>query len=183
MKLLNKINFKNDKSKNSGFSLVEVVVALGILVGVITVSVSTWSGNYKKKTKVLLIHDVTYLLEKKMLETQARLTWQGVATFKGQDKEVGDFGEDFPDYTWTLDLQEIQIPDFRALLTAGEEGADEVTLAIMESVSEYFKSAVTEIKLTVSYKPKNREKPIKYSLATYHVDYGKQLSLPNLGGL
>ena len=58
--------------KNRGFTLIEVLVALFILTGGILVLANAWSGNFMRMRKSAMFNDVATLLERKMVETEAK---------------------------------------------------------------------------------------------------------------
>ena len=93
--------------KNSGFTLLEVMVSLSIIAIALTALLATQSQS------------LSLAGEAKFSTTAALLAQSKMAEFEGVNAEEmmsdsGDFGEDFPDYFWDVSIQEVSIP--------GEEG-------------------------------------------------------------
>jgi prepilin-type N-terminal cleavage/methylation domain-containing protein len=160
-----------------GFSLLEVLISMVILAGAILVVSSAWSGNFMRLRKSALYNDVATVLERKMVEVEA----------KYQDKfseipeeEAGDFGEDFPKYRWTLKSRDLVLPDMSAAIM-GKDGADEMLLTMMKQTTEFLSQSIKEVKVSVFVKTGVRE--IEYSATQYFIDHTKSFGLGGAGAV
>lgn len=167
----------NSISNPLGFTLLEVLVAVALLVGGIIVVSTAWSGNFLRIRKSNLYNNVSVLLEKKTNEL--------IAEFKGKpisevtDRE-GDFGSELSSYRWAFSVQEFQMPDLSAILVNQKEGSkDETFLSMIKQTQEFISKSVKEGTVTVFVKTGKKEIP--FSVTTYFVDYTQELSLPGMG--
>jgi general secretion pathway protein I len=156
-----------------GFTLIEVLVALFILTGAIIVIASAWSGNFMRIRKSTMYNNVASLLERKMVETESRYKEKPIAEIPEEDS--GDFGNDFPDYTWTMKSRELKLPDLTPLLVSKEEAANETLISMIKQMTEFLNKAIKEVKITVKFKVKKRE--VEFTATQYFVDYDKEFSL------
>ena len=110
----------------AGFTLLEVVIALGILAVSVMVLVETQAGALIMSTDADRMQTATYLAEEKMMEAQLYLEREG---WGSQDiEEEGDF-EDFGDEEFRgdslqLDLESDQYADFKWAYTIREIDLD-----------------------------------------------------------
>jgi prepilin-type N-terminal cleavage/methylation domain-containing protein len=106
----------------TGFTLLEVVIALGILAVSVMILVETQAGALMMSTDADRMQTATYLAEEKMLEAQLYLEREG---WGSQDiEEEGDF-EDFGDEEFRggslqLDMESDQYEDFKWAYTIRE---------------------------------------------------------------
>ncbi|MFT4979398.1 MAG: prepilin-type N-terminal cleavage/methylation domain-containing protein [Myxococcota bacterium] len=100
--------------RRAGFTLLEVVIALGILAVSVLVLVETQAGALFMSTDADRISTATYLAEEKMMEAMLVLEQDGWTTQDiEEDGDFDDFGsEDFRGGVLRLDL-EVQYEDFR----------------------------------------------------------------------
>jgi len=158
--------------KSLGFTLLEVLIALSVLVTAIIIVNLAWSTNIFRIKKVRIYDDVSTLLEKKVTELQ----------FKYKDKpleeiqdEEGDFGTAYPDSKWKLEQQEFNMPDLSGALESRESGIEESLLLIIRQMTELFRKSIKEVRVTVLVKAAGKE--LKYSVTTYFIDYSKDIPI------
>ena len=137
---------RNDK----GFTLIEVLVALSILAGGIVMLTLSWSGNFMRIRKTTMLSDVSTLLERKMVETEAKYKTKQLAEIP--DEEEGDFGSEHPQYKWKMKSKDLKLPDLSPLLIGQEDGADETLLSMIKQVSESLSKAIKEVRITIYVK-------------------------------
>lgn len=166
--------------RESGFSLIEVLVATLILAGGIMVLANSWSGNFMRVRNSRINNTMASLLERKVTEYEVKLKEKPDEALP--EAEEGDFGAKFPGYRWEMKSQPFEIPDMSSALTSRDGGADEMSLMIMRTTAEYVKQAVKEMQVTIYYKNK-RGRDWQHSATTYVVDYTKELPMPpGIGG-
>jgi prepilin-type N-terminal cleavage/methylation domain-containing protein len=152
-----------------GFTLIEVLIALSILVGGMMMISMAWSGNFLKMRKSTLAYDVATLLERKMVEveTKYRDKFNDLAE---EGEEGGDFGEDHPQYRWEMKVHKMKFPDISAVMIGQDGGADEGLLAMVKQMTEFINKTVKEVKITVFVKT-NKGKELQYAATQYFVDF------------
>lgn len=165
------------RSSTSGFTLLEVLIAVGILVGSIIVIGNTWSGNFMRVRKANLYNNVAVLLERKVVELRAKYRESQLAEIP--ETESGDFGSDYPLYRWTFTTQEFEMPDLSAVLVSQDQG-DANLLAMIKQTQEFINQSVKEGTVTVFVKAAGKE--VEFSVTTYFVDYNQEMPLGGVGG-
>jgi len=168
----------NSFLNSKGFSLIEVMVAMLILTGSIVTLTSSWSGNYFRLNKAQINHNVNELLQKKITEIEIQYLDKPIEEIK--DSDAGTF-KDFPNYRWTMESQDFEMPDLSAVLIGQDGGADELLLTIIRQMGEHISKSVKEVEVAVYVKFKKNE--VKYGVTTYFVDFDKELDLGSLAGI
>ena len=158
--------------RERGFTLIEVLISLVIVAGAIIAAASLWSGNFMRIRKANLQYDVATLLERKMVEIEAKYSVKPLNEIP--EEENGDFGSEFPQYRWTLKTRELELPDMTALLMAKQEGADEMLISMIKQMTEFLNKAIKEAKVSVFVKRKGKE--LEFSATQYFIDYTKEFS-------
>ena len=110
----------NNKMKNtlnySGFSFIEVLIAIVILVIASVVSVDLLRGSVRATRDARELTTATMLLQKTMSELETKLETEGME--KACDKKkTGKFDVPFDKYTWATYCNEI---DFKLSQTASK---------------------------------------------------------------
>ncbi len=160
------------KSKR-GFTLLEVLIALVIVLGGVLVVGQSWSGNFLRVRKTNLYNNVSLLLQRKMTELEAFYYSKPIDQIP--DSDAGDFGSDYPQYRWEMISQEFEFPDLSSVLVGRDQGADDMLLTMMKQMQEYISKSVKEVTVKVFVKTPTRE--MEYSITTYFVDYKKNASI------
>ncbi|MGE0762066.1 MAG: type II secretion system protein [Bdellovibrionales bacterium] len=164
--------------RKRGFTLLEVLVAVAILVGGIIVVASAWSGNFLRIRKATLYNNVALLLERKTNELVAEYRDRPLSEVLDKD---GDFGSDLAAYRWTFTTREFVMPDLTSLLVGKDEGnKEEMFLSFIKQTQEFISKSIKEGTVTIYVKSGKKEVP--FSVTTYFVDYTQELSLPGLPG-
>lgn len=158
-----------------GFSLLEVVIALGIMASVMMLLVSGWRGNYSRVKKVKFQTQAAYLLQKKMSEIEVQ--YQNRVKEMPTEKKSGSFKEKkFKDYSWEWEAKEFKLPELQKLLFP-EGDMDEVSVSVATNLQKFFEDSIKEVRLTLIYKGGPKQKPKKISIATIMADYNTKLNL------
>lgn len=154
--------------RQSGLSLIEVLIAMLILAGAFLVLGSSWSGSLLALRKTRLNTTVTTLLQKKM--TEMEIKYREKPDDLTEEGEAGDFGGEFPEFRWEMKSRKLELPDMADALTARDGGASEMEIQLVRLFFESLKEAIKEMKVTVFYKLHDA-KEMEYSVTTYVVKY------------
>ena len=160
-------------SQTKGFSLLEVVVAIGILSMVVITISAGWSGNFLRVRQSRLKHTVALLLEKKAVEIEIKFKNKSIDQIVD---ESGDFGKEFSKYRWEFKIKDFQIPDITPLLISRDEGADDLLLSMITQMTDFISQSIKEGTVSVFFKM-GQEKEVEYTITMYFVDYNQPLTL------
>ncbi len=95
--------------KKRGFTLLEMMVALGILAVSYVALMEAQSGSIRLSTYGKQITVATFLAQSKMEETDELLTREGFPDM--DDEEEGDFEElGYPRFKWRLEVNKVELP-------------------------------------------------------------------------
>lgn len=160
-----------------GFTLIEVLVAIVILMGGIIIVGNSWSGNLLKIRKANLYNNVGVLLERKVTELEA---YYSTRTLNEIPEEDGGPIEGLPQYTWKLKSRKFEMPDMSsAFMKDGTK--NETILSMLKQVNEFINKAVKEVKISIVVSTAGKN--VEYAVTTYFVDYNAEFSALNgLGG-
>ena len=160
-------------NSNRGFTLLEVLVAMLIMLGAVMVVSNAWSGNVARVEKSRINTTTALLLQRKM--TEVELKYKDKSITEIPEEESGDFGAAFPQYSWQMKSKEFEMPNVADALIAREGGADQMLIQIMTQLTETMGKAIKEVSVTVIYNSKRTKSQLKNSVATYFVDYNAPL--------
>ena len=155
-----------------GFTLLEVLIALVIVAGAIMAAAGVWSGNFMRIRKSALHYDVATLLERKMAEIEAKYKDKPLTEIP--EEETGDFGEDSPQFRWTMKSRELEFPDLSAVIVGQGQEGDEMIISMIKQMTEFMKKAVKEVRVTVFVKRGKKE--FEFSAAQYFMDYNAEFA-------
>jgi general secretion pathway protein I len=151
------------------FTLVEVLIAMVVLAGASLVLYQSWNGSLAAVRKGRNYNTVTFLLQKKLVEFEVENKNKKVEDIKGIGK--GNFGSDFPDYTWQVEIKPFSLPPITPPKLEGTDNG--LAETIIKTMTEYFEKAVREIRITVYYK--RADKVLEYSASTIFVDFAQEI--------
>jgi general secretion pathway protein I len=161
-------------SKQKGFTLVEVMVAVMILSGALILLSNSWGSAFARLQKANTSFKIAALLERKV--TELELEYRNKSTDEIPEERADKFGEEFPEYSWKLTSKKLEFPDLSSILTGQEGGADELTLSVIKQLTETISKSVKEVTVTVIYTPPSG-KPLLNSVTTYFVDFNKEVRM------
>jgi general secretion pathway protein I len=122
------------KKRDFGFTFLEVMVAVALLAITLTAALGSQSQSVSLASEAKFYTTVTLLAQGKMAEIEAK-------DLDTLSSESGDFGEDFPGYTWAV-------------------AVENVSLDYPENVSNHLR----QVTLTLSWEESEH---YQYSLKTY----------------
>ena len=94
------------KSKDHGFTLVEIIICLGLLALVLVAVFHLQAQNLDLQSEAQFMTTATCLLQERLSQIQASEKIE-------EGKNSGVFGQDYPDYTYTQEVSEV--PDTETL--------------------------------------------------------------------
>ena len=167
-------------TKQSGFTLLETILALIILATSILLLANSWGSSFQKLKKAQSSFQMSALIERKMAELDTKFRDHPLEEIP--DSDGGDFDEE-SGYSWKMVSKKLEFPDFSSSLASQESGADQMLLTVVKQLTDTLSKSVKEVKVTVVYQPENAPKAIEQSVTTYFVDYSKAGSgIPGLPG-
>ena len=108
----------------SGFTLIEVMIALAILFGALVMMLSTVTADVQHTQEAKLMSAATGLARAKMLDIEEELLFKGFQ--ESAETMDGDFADDgFPRYSWKATIEKVELPSMQQMQTAeGAQAAD-----------------------------------------------------------
>lgn len=164
----------------AGFTLIEVLVAMLIMVGAVVMVANAWSGNVARLEKSRINNTTALLLQRKMAEIEIQYKDKSIEEIP--EEEAGDFGAAYPQYRWTMESKEFEMPDLSDALISRDGGAQEELLTIVRTMTEVFNKNIKEVTVSILYTSRRTKKQVKNSITTYFIDYSKDISLGPGGG-
>lgn len=158
-----------------GFTLLETLIAIGLLATALLMLAQSWSGSFVKLRKTQENFTMAALLERKMMEVN--LEYKDKTLDEIPDEKEDEFSEDFPQYKWELKSQKLELPSMTDLLMSQQEnGADVQLLAVFNKFGETLGKAIKEVKITVTFTPSSG-KPVQKSATMYFINYEAQIGI------
>ena len=96
----------NRKGKDHGFTLLEIIICLGLIALVLVAVFHLQAQNLDLQSEAQFMTTATCLLQERLSQIQALERIE-------EGKNTGDFGEDYPDYIYTQEVSEV--PDTETL--------------------------------------------------------------------
>lgn len=171
------------KSQQKGFTLLEVLIALGILASSMMILTSSWRGNFRRVRTAKVKTQVVHLLQQKM--TELEVLYKNDIKKLPDDVKKGTFKDpNLKRYSWEWESNDFKMPDIGRLFVQDEGVVDEMTLQVINKMKKYLEESIREVKVTIVYKASNKAKPQRFSIATIFVDYDTPLDMgfSGLGG-
>lgn len=133
-------------SKNSAFTLLEVLVALGILAVSITAILNMFGTATVSSSRAESVTVATMLARQKMAEQMVKLEKDALeGKFPGTDEESsGNFDEPYDKYKWQVKVRKVEIP----MPPQSEQNAQ---AQMMQMISKQIGENLREIKLAVAW--------------------------------
>lgn len=156
-----------------GFTLFETLLAVVILASALMLLTNSWSSSFLRVRKTQQQFEVAALLERKM--TEIEIEYRGKPLDDIPEEKGEDFGSEYPQYSWRLTSQKLELPDISSTLSSRDGGVDEFTQTMIKTLTETISKSVKEVTVTVIYNA--QPKPLEYSITTYFVDYNKDVNI------
>lgn len=156
-----------------GLTFIEVMysVLLTATTLVLLSNLSSQSNTHLKRSA--RYSTVSHLMELKMIDIEIAYLEEGIEIL--EQMQEGEF-EDYPDFTWSLEVQELDEFFNPLTLQEGQELSSNQPQVMdqIQMINNKFTELITEIRLTIYYKKNDQES--SYSLTTYMTDFKKAQS-------
>jgi len=96
------------QNRKNGFTLMEVMIATAILAIALVAVFQSQSQSISMSTDSRFMTTASLLAQSKMVEVEA------ASALDNQSKD-GDFGPDYPQYIWHLEVSDTQLPQFKKI--------------------------------------------------------------------
>ncbi len=167
----------NRLKSQAGFTLLEVIIAMAIMVLAIASILSVEQGSINSAARAKQMNVVTMLARNLMVETEFKI--EGKPFSEVRKEEAGAFEKPYEDYKWKTSIKELKFPNMGAAPGGGgdKSGTSQTPAAEMigKLMTSFLSKAIREITVTVSWKRGAGEQ--QYSLATYWVDLNYEFKL------
>ncbi|MGE0614563.1 MAG: prepilin-type N-terminal cleavage/methylation domain-containing protein [Bacteriovoracia bacterium] len=159
-----------------GFTLLEILIAMGIMVIVLTSIFSIESGSILATERAREMTTVSMLAKDAMVDFE--LKFQEKPFNEVAEEESGQFEEPFQAYSWTRTVKEVEFPNLgigNAQSGKDSGGAENQTELLSKLVTNFLSKALREVTITVKWKKLDSEQT--FSLSQYWVDLNHEFSL------
>lgn len=169
-------------SDQEGFTLLEVIIAMAIMVIAFTSILTVESGSLNASARAKQMNIVAMLAKNKMVETEYEIEGK---TFDEVSKESsGSFDPPYQDFSWQTTIKEVTFPNL-ALGQGSPEGGkssnsqdsagSEMVTMMTKLVTKFFSKSIREVTVNISWKRGSGEQ--RYSVSTYWVDLNHEFEL------
>jgi general secretion pathway protein I len=169
---------------NEGFTLLEVIIAMAIMVLALSSILAIESGSINASARAKQMSVVAMLARNEMIMTE--FDFEG-KTFDEMEKEkTGQFEAPYSDYGWKREIKEIEFPPINPAAAAPnadgsqassnndqDNGANVDTMAKL--ITQFLSKSIREVSVSVLWKKSGKEQ--SFTVATYWVDLNHAFDL------
>jgi len=157
---------------SSGFSLLEVMIAVAILAVSLMAIFNLQSTSLMGSARSQKISIATQLAREKMARILIDLDAGMVkGEFPDAKEDSGTFEEEkFPDYSWKLSVKKVEIPAPSASAgSSAQEGSSDIMGKVFEMVSKQLSESSREVKLTIGWTEEESDEEETGIVLTTHI--------------
>ncbi len=164
--------------KNSeGFTLLEVVIAMAIMVIAFSAILAVEGGSINATTRAKQMNIVAMLAKNKMVETE--FNFEGKTFEEIKKEEAGTFENPYEDYQWKSVIKELTFPNLASLGKNSSQNSDggqtQGAEMVTRILTNFLSKAIRQVIVTVSWKRGNATQD--FSLSTYWVDLNHEIKI------
>jgi prepilin-type N-terminal cleavage/methylation domain-containing protein len=163
----------NTSDSLSGFTLLEVVIAMAIMVLPFASILAVEQGSINASAKAKQMNIVDMLARNQMVETEFKI--EGKTFTEVKKEESGTFPEPYSDYRWKTVIKEIEFPKIGTGAAPGSQGQNQSAELLTKLITNFLSKAIREVTVTVSWRRGSGEQ--SYSVATYWVDLNYEFKI------
>lgn len=165
-------NLKLSNITNKGFTLLEVMIAMGIMVVTFGAVLMVQSGSLTASERARQMNAVAMLAKNSMIDTELAIEGKGFKEVKSE--ESGQYDPPYDQYRWNRKIKEIKFPNL--IISSGEDESIQPQAEMLgKLMSKFLSDAIREINVTVTWQ---RGKGTQsYSISTYWVDLNHEFSI------
>lgn len=169
--------------RHSGFTFIEVLVAMLIFVMAVIASVNVTEGSVRATREAREITTATWLLQNVMVELETKLETEGID--KGcEKKKEAKFEAPYERFSWTTYCNELELDlsSVPELMKAGKkndeasEKEDQIQKLVLDVAGKHISQSIRELHAEVKWM--QNKTPRTISLTTHFARYDKGLPLP-----
>ena len=150
------------KVHKDGFTLLEVMIALGILTTAFAWIIMAESGSLRASSRTIRFNEIFMLAKNKMIETEEELESK---SFKEVEEESeGTFEAPLDRYSWKREITEIEFPSF----VSSDDESTRTSELMARRISNYLSESVRKVKVTIFWEKSGVEQ--KFDISTFWVD-------------
>lgn len=162
-------------SDNRGFTLLEVLIAIAIMVTALATILAIEGSSLGASEKSKTMNTVAMLAKNKMIETE--LDIEGKTFDEIEKDKSGAFEHPFEKYQWRRSVREIKFPTLNTGggSSAEDEANQQATAMISKLISTYLSKAMREVSVTIVWQRSGKDQ--EFTVSTYWVDLNHALEL------
>ena len=170
---------ENKCLQTQGFTLLEVIIAMAIMVVSFATILSVESNSINANIRAKSVGIVATLARNKMIDMEYQI--EGKAFDEINKEQSGDFQPPYESYRWKAEIKEVKFPNLsQAPKTPGGgtdsgEGSGDLTNMVTKLITNFLSKAVREVTVTIYWKKAEGEQP--FSVSTYWVDLNHEFAL------
>lgn len=158
------------KPKQDGFTLLEVIIAMAIMVIAFTAIYTSQSSSILLTVKTKDTNIAGFLAHNLMVESEHIMEGKPFSELK--KTEEGSYPEPYGEYKWKREVKEIKFPDFSSAGSDKEEDKKDTTRMLTQAITKFLNNSIRELIVTVKWTRGGGERT--FSLSTYLVDLNSQ---------
>jgi general secretion pathway protein I len=144
----------NFLKKQSGFSLLEIMVAVAIMATGFVALLGLQNSTMVATQRAERLTTATFLARQKMVEYEIELEkdMEKNKFPRDEKEETGSFDDPYEDYRWKWTIKKVEIP----VINSGKgEGQDVLIASYMKNISDQISRSVRELQLTIYWGDKD----------------------------
>jgi len=184
---MGKTSLENKLAINErGFTLLETIIALAIMVIAFASIISVESGSINAAIKSKQLNVVGMLAKNKMIDTEYEIEGKVFEEVKKEDS--GAFPAPYEDYHWKTEVKEIKFPSLNFSGGGGQgkdagssgnsnsnSGGQDLGDLMTKLVTQYLSKALREVSVTIIWKKGSSDQ--QFALSTYWVDLNHEFQI------